>query len=78
MLTPVTRIVDHCINDRSTPTPLSYSTLTGLVFSKGSSDTINGALANPRYDDRWESCHLPSRISSSRYHTQMTMAIYVR
>ena len=80
LLSPVTRIVDHCTNSKSTPTPWSYNTLTGLVFSKsGGGETIGGTLANPRYDWHWESCRLPSCISSSlQYHTQMTMAIYVR
>ena len=79
LLTPVTRIVDRCTNDRSAPTPRSYNTLSGLIFGKGGTqDTIGGTLANPRYDWRWLSCHLPSSISSSTRNTQMTMAIYVR
>ena len=79
LLTPVTRIVDRCTNYRAAPTPLLHNTLTGLIFGKNNYyDTIRGTLASPYDDRRWQSCHLPSWISSSTYDTQMTMAIYVR
>ena len=78
LLTPVTRIVDHCTNSKSAPTPRSHNTLTGLIFGKGGYDTILGTLANPNDDRRWQGCRLPSYISSTQYNTQMTMAIYVR
>ena len=74
LLTPVTRIVDHCARyNTQAPTPRLY---TGLTFSKIGSDTITGTLANLN-DDRWESCRLPPCISSKQYNVQMTMAIYI-
>ena len=79
LLTPVTQIVDHCRYSSGVPAPFQYRTLTGLIFAKeGDEDTIRGTLDHPSEDDRWEECRLPSSISSSSYHTQMTMAIYVR
>ena len=76
------QIVDHCTRGRAVPTPEQENDLTGLIFDKDSdssnSDTLEGTLANPYDDDRWAECRLPSSISSSSYHTQMTMAIYVR
>ena len=79
LLMPVTRIVDRCTRYNGyAPTPRLYDTLTGLIFDKKGQNTIGGTLANPKYDIRWQSCNLPSCISSSSYNTQMTMAIYVR
>ena len=80
LLSPVTRIVDGCTRyNNQGPTPLPANTLTGLIFGKnGYHDTIGGTLANPKDDRRWQSCQLTSCFSSSKYYTQMTMAIYVR
>ena len=81
LLTPVTRIVDHCTRSGTrVPIPREYGTLTGLVFDKkvdGDTDTLYGSLSSPG-DNRWWECYLPKGLSSSSSHTQMTMAIYVR
>ena len=56
----------------------------GLTFDKYSPynyrancDTYSGSFTSPA-DCRWENCKLPSSISSSKQHVQMTIAIYVR
>ena len=57
-----------------------YNYLTGMVFDKqvdGCTDTTHGTLSSQN-DERWEECHLPPSISSTRVNVQMTMAIYVR
>ena len=38
-------------------------------------DTVNGGY---KHDCRWENCRLPSSISPSGYHVQMTVVIYIR
>ena len=81
LLGSVVAITDKCTRSRTgVPIPIQYNDLTGMVFDKqadGSADTFQGTLSSP-HDERWEECHLPSSISSSRLNVQMTMAIYVR
>ena len=82
LLGNVSVITDKCTRSGTgVPTPAQENDLTGMVFSKPftiNTDTIQGTLINPRDDDRWAHCHLPSSISSSTNNVQMTMAIYVR
>ena len=81
LLGNVRAITDRCTKSQSVPIPIQYNDLTGIVFDKqysGDTDTIQGTLSNPSNDERWEECQLPSSISASKYHVQMTMAIYVR
>ena len=80
LLGNVRAITDLCTRYRNIPIPKQENDLTGMVFDKqgdGSTDTIRGILSSPS-DSRWRECWLPSSISSSKYHVQMTMAIYVR
>ena len=82
LLPPVSRVVDHCTRSGTgVPTPRQYNDMSGLVFDKhvgSDTDTIQGTLANPSNDERWEECYLPTSISSSQYNVQMTVAIFVR
>ena len=81
LLGNVAAITDQCTRSGTgVPTPRKYNDLTGMVFDKqvdSGTDTIYGTLSSPS-SERWEECHLPSSISSSKYNVQMTMAIYVR
>ena len=78
------KIIDLCSNNNGVhPNPVKIW-LPGIVFNKytaynyfGGDGTIIGSLINP-IDRRWLGCYLPSSISSSQYHVQMTVAIYVR
>ena len=77
------KIVDKCTSYNGVqPTPENYLVI-GLTFDKKSPynhkancDTYGSSFKNPR-DCRWENCQLPSSISSSKQHVQMTVAIYV-
>ena len=77
-------IVDRCnSNNGVQPAPGSI-VFRGLQFDKASPynykrncNTYRGIFRSPR-DCRWQNCGLPSSISSSKYHVQMTMAIFVR
>ena len=79
------KVVDHCKNHNGVqPAPYIGSNWGGLSFDKHSPydytancDVYTGRLSSPR-DCRWENCQLPTSISSSSTHTQMTVAIYVR
>ena len=78
------KIVDQCtVNNDVQPAP-ENRLIIGLTFDKASPynhksncDTYRGSFTSPG-DCRWENCGLPSSISSSSRHVQMTIAIYVR
>ena len=78
------KIVDKFTNRNGVqPTPENRHAV-GLTFDKESPynykancDTYKGSFTSPG-DCRWENCILPSSFSSSKYHVQMTVAIYVR
>ena len=78
-----TKIIDKCSNYGSGHRPNLVKIIPGITFTKSGSlsysgsDTYCGKLNNPT-DCRWEYCRLPSSISSSPCHTQMTLAIYLR
>ena len=82
LLGNVRRITDQCTKSTKVPIPIQYNDFTGMVFDKQAdhnSDTLQGNTLSSSYnDERWEECHLPSSISSSRANVQMTVAIYVR
>ena len=82
LLGNVAAITDQCTRSGTgVPTPRKYTDLTGMVFDKqvdSGTDTIYGTLSNPNNDERWDECWLPSSISSTIRHVQMTVAIYVR
>ena len=82
------KVMDKCTRTHSInvqPAPENNVNIAiGLTFDKRSpynynanSDTYHGTFTSPR-DCRWENCQLPSSISSSKQHVQMTVAIYVR
>ena len=79
------KVVDHCTNKNGVqPAPDNRSNWGGLSFDKASPydyaancDVYTGSLTSPG-DCRWENCQLPTSISPSSTHTQMTVAIYVR
>ena len=77
LLMPVTQIVDRCTRSGTgVPTPKG---LLGLAFTKGiDGSTHTDTIRYNEEDERWDECHLPSSISSTRSSAQMTMAIYVR
>ena len=80
------KVVDFCTSDNGVPPepgPIA-GILGGLPFDKhnphtytGNCDVYRGTLSSPG-DCRWENCGLPTSISSTNRHTQMTVAIYVR
>ena len=80
------KIVDKCIssiNNGVQPAP-ENNLVIGFTFDKESPynykancDTYSGSFTSPN-DCRWENCQLPSSISNSKDHVQMTVAIYVR
>ena len=81
LLGNVRAITDRCTRSGNVPIPIQHRDLTGMVLDKqysSDTDTIQGTLSNPRDDDRWQECYLPSSISSTNINVQMTMAIYVR
>ena len=77
-----TKIIDRC-SRYNTARPNPVKIIPGITFSKysslsySSSDTYCGNLNNPA-DCRWQYCRLPSSVSSTSSHTQMTLAIYLR
>ena len=81
------KVIDKCARSGSIgvqPAPENNIAI-GLTFDKWSPydykgrncDTCRGTFASPT-DCRWENCDLPSSISSSNRHVQMTLAIYIR
>ena len=78
------KIVDRCkVRNGVQPAPENNFVI-GLTFDKYTPynykincDTYRGSFTSPG-DCRWETCSLPSSISSSKLHVQMTIAIYVR
>ena len=77
------KIVDHCTHGNGVQ-PAPHSDVPGIGFDKispynypGNCDTYQGVFSSPR-DCRWADCHLTASFSSSAYHVQMTMAMYVR
>ena len=82
------KVIDRCMNLNEVPPSPSvhYSGIFGLNFDKVTPtnhyvncDTYHqgSTLRYPR-DCRWHDCHLPTSISSSRYSTDMTIAILIR
>ena len=78
------KIVDKCTKNSGVQPAPAVSNIPGITFDKWSPydyhancDTLHGSLSSPG-DCRWENCHLPSSISTSKHHVQMTMAIFVR
>ena len=79
------KVVDHCTGKNGVqPAPYIGNNWGGLSFDKHSPydytyncDVYAGRLSSPR-DCRWANCRLPTSISPSSHHTQMTVAIYVR
>ena len=79
------KVVDLCSSyDGVQLQPHSSNSLGGLSFYKYSlynytanCEVYDGSLSSPG-DCRWGNCCLPPSISPSPYHTQMTVAIYVR
>ena len=79
------KVVDLCTHKNGVqPAPYFNYDLGGLSFDKASPynytsncNVYGGSLYRPT-DCRWENCQLPTSISSTNQHTQMTVAIYVR
>ena len=85
------KCVDHCTKSSSVGDPSAPSDnrasdirLLGIAFDKESPlnyrdncDTFQGSFDNPS-ECRWWDCYLPTSISSQKYSTQMTVAIYIR
>ena len=86
MLVEHKKIVDECTNANGIQPAPENQIAIGLTFDKFSPhnhqkncDTYDkGLLTTSPTDCRWDNCHLPSSISSSKEYTQMTVAIYVR
>ena len=79
------KVVDLCTRKNGfQPAPDNSRNWGGLSFDKWSPydytaacNVYGGTLSSPG-DCRWGNCQLPTSISSSTLHTQMTVAIYVR
>ena len=77
------KIVDkRTINNGVRPAP-AIDSIPGIKFDKttqynyhGNCDTLWESLTSPK-ECRWADCYLSSSISGSKYHVQMTMAIFV-
>ena len=81
------KVVDHCTAKNGVqPAPDNYNNKGGLSFDKwspyaytSSCDVYGGyGFLYSLWDCRWLDCYLPTNISSLKYRTQMTVAIYVR
>ena len=78
------KIVDKCTAKNGVqPAPenqyvigLTFDKITPYKYKSGNCDIYQGTFASPG-ECRWENCKLPSSISSSNQHVQMTMAIFV-
>ena len=79
------KITDHCTSDNGVaPEPeVGSHAIPGISFDKanpgiytGNCDTDHYA-SSPPADCRWRNCNLPTQISTTTYHTQMTVAIYL-
>ena len=77
------KIVDRC-NQFDGIQPAPFNAIPGIAFDKHTPynyyrncDTLHKSLTSPS-DCRWANCRLPSSISETKYHVQMTMAIFVR
>ena len=82
------KLIDYCIHSNGIPPAPSvhYSGILGLTFDKVTPTEFyrncntyhkGSTLTNPT-ECRWHDCHIPTSISSTRYSTDMTMAIFVR
>ena len=78
------KIVDKCTRSSGVQPAPENAQIIGLTFDKTTPynykyncDTCRGSFSRPG-DCRWENCVLPSSISSSTSHVQMTVAIFVR
>jgi len=82
------KVIDKCTSSNGVPPAPSvhHSGIFGLNFDKVTPtnhyvncDTYHqgSTLTNP-ISCRWHDCHLPSSISSKKYGTDMTMALFVR
>ena len=78
------KIVDQCTSRNGVQPAPENKLFIGRTFDKWTPynykvncDTYSGSFTSPG-DCRWENCHLPSSISSTNQHVQMTVAIYVR
>ena len=82
------KVTDTCTRSNGVPPApgVHHSGIFGLTFDKVTptnhyinSDTYHqdSTLTSPK-DARWGDCHIPSSISTTAYHTDMTMAIFVR
>ena len=82
------KLTDHCIHSNGIePAPsVHYTGIFGLTFDKVTPDKFyvncntyhRGSTFKTPKDCRWHDCHIPSTISSTKYSTNMTMAIFVR
>ena len=78
------KIVDKCTRSNGVQPAPAVDRIPGITFDKKSPykyyincDTLTGQLTSPS-DCSWADCYLPSSISRSPFHVQMTMAIFVR
>ena len=78
------KIVDKCTHSNGVQPAPENNVPIGITTDKHSPynhkancDTYKGTFTSPG-DCRWENCKLPSSVSSSDRHVQMTVAIYVR
>ena len=77
------KVVDFCTRGNGVPPePYRSKNWGGLSFDKfypeAICDVYGGTFPSSPSDCRWVSCLLPTSISSSQGHTQMTVAIYIR
>ena len=85
ILNNFTKLVDKCNvgNGVYRPEPeVGAHAYPGLTFDKWSNGDYTSNCDTDRYgnggDCRWENCQLPSSISSSPYHVQMSLFLFVR
>ena len=77
------KITDHCTsNNGVAPEPeVGNHAIPGITFDKKNPGECVSNCDTDSYgsgsDCRWENCHLPTHISTTKTHKQMTVAIYV-
>ena len=82
------KVIDRCLVNNGVPTAPSVPVtgIFGLTFDKASPTNHyyncntyhRGSTLTSPAECRWHDCHIPSSISSTKYNTDMTMAIFVR
>ena len=82
MLKNPVKLVDKCKDENGVPPEPASDAVPGITFAKQNPGKNTGNCDTDRNnyteDCRWENCRLPGSLSSTYWHMQMTVAIFVR